>query len=314
MLFVQPSTQYLRADAGATRTALLSNARHSSLYAVGVQYDAVYARDKSAAHDRHKCDVYFPIRNERVQLVCERCNSPAADKSAGPVSGELTSSRSCGSWCCFTACLAWRPSCSVCSSQMSVLPPLPETKKQAPCPVVLVIHGGGWKRFGRRTLCGLHGNIGRSLAARGFVAVVASYRLSALCPQEVLLLYTLLSVIVGIIVCACMSAQGRATSPAGAGSITAAFLVPFVVGCFAAARRAWCSAQRGRTARVRHPEHVHDVAEALEWTVASAATFGGDPSDIALLGHSAGAHLISMLLVGGVQGAQAEAWRPLVQR
>lgn len=46
---------------------------------------------------------------------------------------------------------------------------------------------------------------------------------------------------------------------------------------------------------VRHPDHVEDVAAAVAWVRARAPSFGGDPSRIALLGHSAGAHLVALL-------------------
>ena len=47
--------------------------------------------------------------------------------------------------------------------------------------------------------------------------------------------------------------------------------------------------------RIRHPDHVHDVAEAVGWVHGEIARFGGDPDRIALLGHSAGAHLVSLV-------------------
>ena len=47
--------------------------------------------------------------------------------------------------------------------------------------------------------------------------------------------------------------------------------------------------------QVRHPDHVEDVAAAVAWVRERAAAFGGDPSRIALLGHSAGAHLVALL-------------------
>ena len=50
-----------------------------------------------------------------------------------------------------------------------------------------------------------------------------------------------------------------------------------------------------RPGRIRHPDHVHDVAEAVGWVHDEIARFGGDPDRIALLGHSAGAHLVSLV-------------------
>jgi acetyl esterase/lipase len=47
--------------------------------------------------------------------------------------------------------------------------------------------------------------------------------------------------------------------------------------------------------RVRHPEHVRDVARALAWTHANIARHGGRPDQIFVCGHSAGGHLIALL-------------------
>ena len=46
-----------------------------------------------------------------------------------------------------------------------------------PHPVVLFVHGGGW-RLGDRDFFGAYKNLGRRLASRGMVAVVTSYRLA----------------------------------------------------------------------------------------------------------------------------------------
>jgi acetyl esterase/lipase len=46
---------------------------------------------------------------------------------------------------------------------------------------------------------------------------------------------------------------------------------------------------------VKHPEHVKDVARAFAWVRRHIADYGGDPDRIFLCGHSAGAHLVSLL-------------------
>ena len=58
------------------------------------------------------------------------------------------------------------------------------TKKAAPRPVVLFIHGGNWNSGSKDNL--LYKAIGRRLASQGFVGVVISYRLSpqAIVPQQ----------------------------------------------------------------------------------------------------------------------------------
>jgi acetyl esterase/lipase len=47
--------------------------------------------------------------------------------------------------------------------------------------------------------------------------------------------------------------------------------------------------------RVKHPEHARDVARAVAWTRGHIARHGGDPARIHLAGHSAGAHIVSLL-------------------
>ena len=47
--------------------------------------------------------------------------------------------------------------------------------------------------------------------------------------------------------------------------------------------------------RVLYPTHEEDVAAAIAWVYDNIATYGGDPDRIALMGHSAGAHLVALV-------------------
>jgi len=47
--------------------------------------------------------------------------------------------------------------------------------------------------------------------------------------------------------------------------------------------------------RVRHPEHVRDVARAYAWVRRNIRAYGGNPDNLILFGHSAGAHLVALL-------------------
>lgn len=47
--------------------------------------------------------------------------------------------------------------------------------------------------------------------------------------------------------------------------------------------------------RVRSPDHVADVAESIAWLTVNIQRHGGDPDRIVLAGHSAGAHLVSLV-------------------
>lgn len=46
---------------------------------------------------------------------------------------------------------------------------------------------------------------------------------------------------------------------------------------------------------VQHPAHVQDVAAAINWAKQNIGQYGGDPENISLLGHSAGAHLVALV-------------------
>lgn len=45
----------------------------------------------------------------------------------------------------------------------------------------------------------------------------------------------------------------------------------------------------------KHPAQIEDVANAVAWLAEHAAEHGGDPNRIVAIGHSAGAHLVSLL-------------------
>ena len=47
---------------------------------------------------------------------------------------------------------------------------------------------------------------------------------------------------------------------------------------------------------VKHPEHAKDVARAFAWVTKNIADQGGDPDRIILAGHSAGGHLVTLLV------------------
>jgi acetyl esterase/lipase len=46
---------------------------------------------------------------------------------------------------------------------------------------------------------------------------------------------------------------------------------------------------------VMHPAHVEDAAHAVAWTRTHAAEYGGDPRNLFVIGHSAGAYLAALL-------------------
>ena len=48
----------------------------------------------------------------------------------------------------------------------------------------------------------------------------------------------------------------------------------------------------------KYPEHNRDVANAIKWVYDNIIFYGGDKNKIALMGHSAGAHLVALTAVG----------------
>jgi arylformamidase len=46
---------------------------------------------------------------------------------------------------------------------------------------------------------------------------------------------------------------------------------------------------------VQHPAHIQDVAAAVSWVLENIDDYGGDPAQLTLMGHSAGAHLAALL-------------------
>ena len=173
-------------------------------------------------------------------------------------------------------------------------------------PTILFVHGGGWKRFGRRAGMGMHGNIGAAFAARGYVVGVISYRLSSVHPVDLFFLYTCYSALIGGLTLAYTSIA----SAGGQGAVAAAFILPYVLGYaynFARIFREGASA----CGQVRHPCHVQDAAASCKWMVDNVARYGGDPHNIAVMGHSAGGHIASMLAVQPkwlVEAGLAQPW------
>lgn len=46
---------------------------------------------------------------------------------------------------------------------------------------------------------------------------------------------------------------------------------------------------------VKHPTHAEDVAKAIAWVAKNIKSYGGNPGNISLMGHSAGAHLAALV-------------------
>jgi len=47
--------------------------------------------------------------------------------------------------------------------------------------------------------------------------------------------------------------------------------------------------------RIKHPDHIIDVADAVQWVYQNIHLYGGDKTNIVIMGHSAGAHLAALM-------------------
>ena len=52
--------------------------------------------------------------------------------------------------------------------------------------------------------------------------------------------------------------------------------------------------------RLKFPSHVEDIAASVNWIINNISDFGGDPNNIVIMGHSAGAHLVSLAAINPI--------------
>jgi acetyl esterase/lipase len=167
--------------------------------------------------------------------------------------------------------------------------------------VVLFVHGGAWKRGGRddNKMNG-HAHVGRSFARRGYVCAVPTYRLSAMSTVHFYVTCASIAFGLAVLVFLVAAAVGRVfwlTNEILFGDNNLDLLqnFAFVFLPFFALVSAALSLDEPRTPSVKYPENVADVAEALRWLRDNVSSFGGDPENIWLAGHSAGAQMASLL-------------------
>jgi len=192
--------------------------------------------------------------------------------------------------------------------------PTPAPPSSQPLPVVVFVHGGAWKRGdkGDHYIFG-HSHVGKSLARRGFVAAVVSYRLSKLSARDLVLSILWISALVaaalfGLYVVLAALHSGALSLfanlwfeqlvlspylPSGWQSALLCFAAVFAIVCVPAGLLLWLD--EPRTKPTQYPGHVQDVAEAVRWVVDHAGEYGGDADSVYLVGHSAGGQLVSLL-------------------
>ncbi|GAB5369926.1 hypothetical protein AAMO2058_001448100 [Amorphochlora amoebiformis] len=155
-----------------------------------------------------------------------------------------------------------------------------ETKRDL-APVVIFVHGGGWKRFNRRGFSGIHQNIGRAFAKRGLVTFVPSYRLTT--PSVFQLGIDFSGILLVLSTAVMLFVRELLSFYTPIASVVLGYVLAYVYRCIKPG--------------VMHPAHTEDIAQAIAWVSSNCESYGGDPQNITLVGHSAGAHMTTLLLL-----------------
>ncbi|CAJ1364354.1 unnamed protein product [Effrenium voratum] len=165
----------------------------------------------------------------------------------------------------------------------------PEDAEGEKLPVVIFLHGGGWRRGSRRSnVFHFFQNVGYALAEQGFVAVLPSYRLGAPDRRKSLPFAPWVLGLLGAVITVPGLWLGQRRCSLSRATLSVCFSL---FGAFALTLR-----QLVRKAGVRHPSHVEDCALAVQWAAdGGASAFGGDPEQLVLCGHSAGGHIAALL-------------------
>ena len=158
------------------------------------------------------------------------------------------------------------------------------TDSRGPWPLVVLIHGGAWMLGGKSQV----GDIARAIALRGHVVVCPSYRLSSIGTWGT---NTVTAMLLGVVLLAVVWTDGDPATHGHAwlwGLVGLTFLMFWVV-------LAGCTQQPV----VEHPRHIEDVARVFRIAWDRAEEWGADRSRTHVVGHSAGAHLASLLSTNG---------------
>ena len=150
-------------------------------------------------------------------------------------------------------------------------------------PCLLYVHGGAWhlgSRTRTRATC-------EALASRGYVVFSADYGLSAVSREQA-------SDWVVLVAAACALAAAAAYRRDCFARVAALGLVLVAACCWALTRLP------RETSGADQMRHVWDVAEAVAFVRANGDQYGGgDTARLLLVGHSAGAHLVSLAATNG---------------
>ncbi len=144
-------------------------------------------------------------------------------------------------------------------------------------PVVLFCPGGAWqiatKRFSQDPCL--------TLTENGFLTVACEYSLSALSANQTGWLLLFLIVPFFLLALCCSSRIQFAILITVLVIILTFWMIVFTI--------------NDADPNCQHPQHVQDVASALDWVYHHVHEYGGNPDQIFMMGHSAGGHLASLL-------------------
>jgi acetyl esterase/lipase len=145
-------------------------------------------------------------------------------------------------------------------------------------PVVVYMHGGAWL-LGNKDLANSQSVCHHLAKTGGYLAVSVSYTLTSVSNASLTAAFVLFTAFMGTL--------GLVSSVDQKAYLLAIWLVLSAVIMIVVFQR------DGED--VRHPCHVVDCARAVRWVRDHAADFGGDANSLIVMGHSAGAHLASLL-------------------
>eukprot|EP01118_Nematostelium_gracile_P006641 TRINITY_DN2134_c0_g1_i3.p1 TRINITY_DN2134_c0_g1~~TRINITY_DN2134_c0_g1_i3.p1 ORF type:complete len:348 (+),score=68.60 TRINITY_DN2134_c0_g1_i3:116-1159(+) len=169
-------------------------------------------------------------------------------------------------------------------------------------PVVLFVHGGGWKRGDRVWFRGMFKNVGTTLAKEGIACALISYRLSILTNAWILAFAFFIAIVFSMaLLLLSLIGDGLVHAWKWGEPIERVFFYEIIAGlilyiipivAFGVGTVVWVmNSKKG----VKHPEHAYDVAKSLRWVIENADKYNWDKNQIFLMGHSAGGHLVSLL-------------------
>jgi len=160
---------------------------------------------------------------------------------------------------------------------------------EASVPVTLHVHGGGWQRGHKGSEWRGGPVAGRASARHGLVACVVSYRLHPTDPT------------VGAVWAAMLTLLLTSLASAVSSWVRSDFLLRWAQLWLLLVLAVGTFQWRQRTLKARHPHACLDVAQAVAWIKQHLREHvsAADPERLFLSGHSAGAHLVSLLASDG---------------